>query len=86
VRSQHDLLPIVALYNLKLLLYILEPVIAVHGFHGARKGWQLGPLKFSKLVSLLWLWCLLVLLHVSHSLLHVDHGLLHSVKHLSLYG
>jgi hypothetical protein len=50
-----------------------------------RKGWQHGPLEFSKLVSLLWLWCLLVLLHVSHGLLHVDHGLLHGLKHLSLH-
>jgi hypothetical protein len=64
---------------LKLLLYSLERVIGVHGFHQVRKGRRLGPLEFSKLVSLLLLLlrCLLVLLHVSHGLLHVEYGLLH---------
>jgi hypothetical protein len=52
VRSQQDLLPVVALHNLKLLLYSLEPIISIHGFHGVQKGWWLGPLEFSKLVSL----------------------------------
>jgi hypothetical protein len=75
----------VALHNLKLLLYRLEPVIGVHGFHRVRKGQRLGPLEFSKLVSLLQLRCLLVLLHVSQGLLHVDHALLHGLEHLSLH-
>jgi hypothetical protein len=78
VRSQNDLLPVVALYNLKLLLYGLELVISVHGFHGVRESWWLDPLEFSKLVSLLRLWCLLVLLHVGH-------GLLYGLEHLSLH-
>jgi hypothetical protein len=33
VRSQQDLLTMVALHNLKLLLHRLEPVIDIHGFH-----------------------------------------------------
>jgi hypothetical protein len=43
-----------------------------------RKGWWLGPLEFSKLVSLVRLRCLLIVLHV-------DHGLLHGFEHLSLH-
>jgi hypothetical protein len=62
VRSQQNLLPMVALHNLKLLLHRLA-VIGVHGFHGVRESWRLGPLEFSKLVPLLRLWCLLVLEH-----------------------
>jgi hypothetical protein len=85
VRSQHDLLPIVALHNLKLLLYNLELVIGVHRFHRMRESWRLGPLEFSKLVSLLRLQCLLILLYVSHGLLHVDHGLLQGLEHMSLH-
>jgi hypothetical protein len=65
VCSQQDLLSVVALHNLKLLLYHLEPFIGIHGFHRVGKGRRLGPLEISKLVSLLWLHCLLVLLHVS---------------------
>jgi hypothetical protein len=34
VRSYQDLLPVVALHNLKLLLYSLGPIIGVHRFHG----------------------------------------------------
>jgi hypothetical protein len=75
---QQGILSIVALHNLKLLLYHLQPVIDVHGFHRVRKGQRLGPLEFSKLVSLLWLRCLLVLLHVSQ-------GLLHGLEHWSLH-
>jgi hypothetical protein len=78
VRSQHDLLPMVALHNLKLLLYSLEPVIDVHGFHKVREGWCLGPLEFSKLVSVLQLWCMRILLHI-------DHSELHDLEHLSLH-
>jgi hypothetical protein len=33
VRRQQDLLPIVALYNLKFLLYDLEPVVSIHRLH-----------------------------------------------------
>jgi hypothetical protein len=78
VRSQQDLLTMVALHNLKLLLHRLELVIGIHGFHGVQEGWQLGPLKFSKLVYLLRLQCLLVRLHVGHSLLQ-------GLEHLSLH-
>jgi hypothetical protein len=70
VRGQQNLLPEVALHNLKLLLYHLEPVIGVHGFHVVRKGWRLGPLEYSKFVSMLRLCCMLVLLQVGHCLLH----------------
>jgi hypothetical protein len=78
VRGQHDLLLVVALHNLKFLLHHLVPVINVHGFHGVREDLWLDSLEFSKLVSLLWLWCLLVLLHVGHSLLH-------GLEHLSFH-
>jgi hypothetical protein len=40
--------------------------------------WWLGPLKVSKCVTFLWLWYLLILLHI-------DHGLLHGREHLSLH-
>jgi hypothetical protein len=33
VRSQQDFLPVVALHNLKFLLYDLESVIGIHQFH-----------------------------------------------------
>jgi hypothetical protein len=78
VRSQHDLLHVVVLHNLKFLLYCLESVIIIHGLHGVEETRWLGPLEFSKLVPLLWLQCMLVLLHV-------DHALLHSLDHLSLH-
>jgi hypothetical protein len=85
VRSQQDL-PTIALHDMKLLLYSLEPVIGIHGFHGVRESRWLSPLEFSNLVSLLRLQCLLVLHHVSHGLPHVYHGLLHGLKHMSLHG
>jgi hypothetical protein len=59
---------VVALHNFKLILCRLKLVIGVHGFHGVRECWKLGPLEFSKLVSLLRLWCLLVLFYVDHGL------------------
>jgi hypothetical protein len=68
----------VALHILKLLLHHLEPIINVHRLHRVQEGWQLGPLEFSKLVSLLRLHCLPVLLHVCH-------GLLHGLEHLGLH-
>jgi hypothetical protein len=68
-----------------LLLYSLEPAIDIHGFHGVQESRWLGPMEFSKLVSLLRLWCLLVLLHISQGQLHVDHALLHGLEHLSLH-
>jgi hypothetical protein len=71
VRGQLDLLPIVALYNLKFFLYDLEPVVSIHWLHAVWEAWWLSPLKISKFVSLLRLWCLLVLLHIDHCLLHV---------------
>jgi hypothetical protein len=33
VRGQQDLLPVVALHNLKFLLYYLEPAIGIHWLH-----------------------------------------------------
>jgi hypothetical protein len=64
---------------LKLLLYILEPVIGIHGFHRMRESRQLGALKASKSIS--WLQGRSLRL----SILHFDHGLLHDLKHLSLH-
>jgi hypothetical protein len=61
VRSQHNLLSVVSLHNLELLLYSLESIIGVHGFHGVQEGCRLGPLEFPKLVFLLRLWCPCVL-------------------------
>jgi hypothetical protein len=46
-----------------------------------RECWGLGPLKLSKLVSILGLWRWLMPL----SLLHVGHSLLHGLQHLSLH-
>jgi hypothetical protein len=40
--------------------------------------WQLGPLAVSKPVSLLRLWCLLIMLHIDHGLLY---GLVHLILH-----
>jgi hypothetical protein len=41
-------IPIVALHNLKLLLYSLESVIGIYGFYIVQKGQRLGHLEFSK--------------------------------------
>jgi hypothetical protein len=76
--GQQDLLPVVALYKLKFLLHHLEPVIGVHQLYRVWEVWQLGPLEASKSVSLLWLRCLLMLLHI-------DHGLLHGLEQWSLH-
>jgi hypothetical protein len=69
----------VALDHLKLLLYSLEPVIIIHGFHGMIESRRLGALKVSKSISW-WRWWWLGL-----RILYIDHGLLHSLKHLSLH-
>jgi hypothetical protein len=42
------------------------------------EAWRLSPLEISKSISLVWLRCLLVLLHI-------DHYLLHGLEHLSLH-
>jgi hypothetical protein len=63
----------------KLLLYSLEPVVGIRGFHGVRESRQLSVLKVSKSISSRWWRCLRL------SILHVDHGLLHGLKHLSLH-
>jgi hypothetical protein len=68
---------IVALDRLKLLLYSLELVIGIHGFHRVRESRLLGALKVSK--SIPRRRCL------GLSILYVDHGLLHGLKHLSLH-
>jgi hypothetical protein len=64
---------------MKLLLYSLEPVVGIHGFHRVRESMRLGVLKVSKSISWQWGRCL------GLSILHVDHGLLHDLKHLSLH-
>jgi hypothetical protein len=46
-----------------------------------REGWWFGPLKLSKFVTRLGLWCWLK----SLSLLHVGHSLLYGLQHLSLH-
>jgi hypothetical protein len=74
---------IVALDRLKLLLYSLELVIGIHGFHKVRESRLLGALKVSKSIPRRrwrWRWRCLGL-----SILYVDHGLLHGLKHLSLH-
>jgi hypothetical protein len=69
VRGQQDLLPIVALHNLKFLLYDLEPII-IRWFHRVREAWWLGSLEISKQAPLL---------HIDHCLMHsMEHlGLYH---------
>jgi hypothetical protein len=81
VRSKQNHLLVIALNHLQLLLNFLQPVISIHWFDRVRECWRLGPLKLSKLVVLLRLWCWLV----SLGLLHVNHSLFHGLQHLSLH-
>jgi hypothetical protein len=62
-----------------LLLYSLELVIGIHGFHRVRESRWLGALKVSMSIAQWW-WQYLGL-----SFLHVDHGLMHGLKHLSVH-
>jgi hypothetical protein len=73
-------LSIIALNNLQFLFNCFQPIISIHWLDGVRECQRLGPLEFSKFVTVLWLWHLLML----WSLLHVGHSLLHSLQHLSL--
>jgi hypothetical protein len=70
-----------ALNNLQLLLDCLQPIIGIHWLDGVSECQRLGPLEFSKLVTLLKLWYWLLYL----SLLNVRHSLLHSLQHLGLH-
>jgi hypothetical protein len=70
-----------ALNNLQLLFNCLQPTIGIHWLNRVRECRRLGPLKFSKLVTLLRLWHWLLYL----SLLHIHHSLLHSLQHLGLH-
>jgi hypothetical protein len=81
VQSKHNLLPVVTLNHMQVLLNCLQPVISIHWFDRVRECWRLGPLEFSKFVTLLRLWYWLV----SLSLLRVGHSLLHGLQHLSLH-
>jgi hypothetical protein len=78
---KQNLLSIVALNNLHLLFYYLQPIIGIYGLHRVRECQRFGLLKLSKFVTwlLLWRWMILwCLLHVCHSLLH---SLLHLILH-----
>jgi hypothetical protein len=72
-------LSIVALDQLKFLLYRIEPVIGIRGFHRVRESRLLGALKVSKSIPRRRWRC------SGLSILHVNHGLLHGLKHLSLH-
>jgi hypothetical protein len=76
---KQNLLSIVALNNLQLLFYYLQPIISIHGLDGVTKCWRFGPLKLFKFVAWLLMWRWLIL----WCLLHVCHSLLHSLQHLS---
>jgi hypothetical protein len=81
VRCKEHSFPDTTLYNLKLLLNRLQPVVCIHGFHIMRKVGRLSPLELTQLVSQLWLWNGLI----SVGILHGRHGLLHSLQHLHLH-
>jgi hypothetical protein len=81
MRGKKYFFSVVTLNNLQFLLNGLQPIIGVHGIDRVRECWRLGPLKFSKFVTLLGLWCWLMPL----SLLHLGHSLLHGLQHLGLH-
>jgi hypothetical protein len=70
-----------ALNNLQFLLNGLQPIIGIHWLNRVRECRKFGPLEFSKLVTLLGMWCWLL----SLCLLHIRHSLLHGLQHLSLH-
>jgi hypothetical protein len=78
---KQNLLSVVALNNLQLLFYCLQPIIGIHGLDGVRECQRFGPLKLSKFVTWLLLWRWLIL----WCLLHVCHSLLLSLQHLILH-
>jgi hypothetical protein len=78
---KQNLLFLIALNNLQLLFYCLQPIIDIHGLNRVRECRRFGPLKLSKFVMWLLLWRWLIL----WCLLHVCHSLLHSLQHLSLH-
>jgi hypothetical protein len=78
---KQNLLSVVALNNLQLLFYCLQPIIGIHGLDRVRECQRFDPLKLSKVVKWLLLWRWLIL----WCLLHVCHSLLHSLQHLSLH-
>jgi hypothetical protein len=47
---QQNPLSVVALNNLQLLFYCLQPIVVIHGLNGVREHRTLGPLEFSKFV------------------------------------
>jgi hypothetical protein len=78
---KQNLLSVVALNNLQLLFYYLQPIIGICGLDRVRECRRFGPLKLSKFVTWLLLRCWLIL----WCLLHVYHSLLYSLQHLSLH-
>jgi hypothetical protein len=72
---------VVALDHLQLLLNGLQPIVDIHWLDGVRECRRFSPLKLSKFVTGLGLWCWLMPL----SLLHVGHSLLYGLQHLSLH-
>jgi hypothetical protein len=57
VRSKHNLLTVVALDHLQLFLNGLQPIISIHWLNEVRECRRFGPLKLSKFVTGLGLWC-----------------------------
>jgi hypothetical protein len=78
---KQNLLSFVALNNLQLLFYCLQPIIVIHGLDEVRECQKFGLLKLSKFVMWLLLWCWMILWY----LLHVCHSLLYSLQHLSFH-
>jgi hypothetical protein len=78
---KQNLLSIVALNNLQLAFYCLQPIISIHGLDRVRECQRFGSLKLSKFVTWLLLWRWLIL----WCLLDVCHSLLHSLQNLSLH-
>jgi hypothetical protein len=78
---KQNILSVVALINLQLLFYCLQQIIGIHGLDRVRECQRFCPLKLSKFVTWLLLWCWLIL----WCLLYVCHSLLHSLQHLSLH-
>jgi hypothetical protein len=75
VRSEQNLLTVVALDQLQLLFNGLQPIVSIHWLNGVRECRRFGPLKHSKIVTGLGLWHWLMPLSLHYqNLLNVGGG------------
>jgi hypothetical protein len=81
VWGEQNHLSVLALHDLKFLFNNFKPVIDIQWLNRVWEHWWLGPLKLTKLVTEMRLWCLLVTL----ALMHIGPRLLHSLKHLGMH-